>query len=107
MKGLMFKLDATCILIPKMNSTFEGINAYNWIKKCVKYFSLYRIPNTQKVDLASMFMQGRVKTWFESFSLCRKNMQWENFVVDACARFKNEMRSRVIENFSSCNNGVL
>lgn len=33
---------------------FDGIGTKNWIKKCAKYFSLCKISENQRVDLASL-----------------------------------------------------
>ena len=38
---------------------FDGTNPRSWVKKCSKYFSLYKTPENQKVELASLYMVGR------------------------------------------------
>ena len=35
---------------------FDGNGAKSWVKKCAKYFSLCKIPEEQRVDLASLYM---------------------------------------------------
>ena len=80
--------------------SFDGVNVRNWIKKCVKYLSLCKIPDNQKVDLASMYLHGRAEIWYGSYSLARRNISWEEFVVDVCARFKDEMGYKVVEEFN-------
>ena len=38
--------------------TFDGTDPKGWIKKCTRYFGFYRIQDTQKVDLASLYLKG-------------------------------------------------
>jgi len=45
-----------------------------------------------------MYLQGRAETWYSSYSLAKTNVSWEEFVVHVCARFKDEMAYRVVEN---------
>ena len=45
---------------------FDGSNVRVWVKKCCKYFDLCKIPNDQKVDLASLNMIGKAETWVTS-----------------------------------------
>ena len=40
---------------------FEGSNPKGWIKKCTRYFSLCRIEDEQKVDLAALHFKGPTK----------------------------------------------
>ena len=54
--------------------TFDGSNAHNWIKKCVKYFSLCKISEDQKVDLAAMYMVGKAEVWFSNYTMTRRNV---------------------------------
>ncbi|KAJ8442129.1 hypothetical protein Cgig2_011319 [Carnegiea gigantea] len=62
--------------------------------RSVRYFSLCRILDNQKVDLASTYLQGKAEVWYRSCSLTRKNVSWEDFVVDIYARFGDEMGSK-------------
>ena len=54
--------------------SFNGTNARSCIKRCVKYISLCKILNNQKVDLASMHQQGQAKTWHGGYSLARRTV---------------------------------
>ena len=47
-----------------------------------------------------MYMVGKAEVWFSSYTMTRRNVSWEDFVVDVCARFKDEMGSRVVEEFN-------
>ena len=43
--------------------TFDGANHRGWIKKCTKYSNLCKIPGNQKMDLASLHLQGKAVVW--------------------------------------------
>jgi len=79
---------------------FDGRNPREWVKKCSKYFHLCRTPSQQKVELASLHMVGKAKTWYNSYVLGRQNVLWEDFVVEVCARFRDELGSCVVDEFN-------
>ncbi|KAK9690943.1 hypothetical protein RND81_09G165300 [Saponaria officinalis] len=86
---------------PKLEfPTFDGRNPRIWKKKCLKYFNLCKIPDNQRVDLASMYMVGRAESWFNSYIVVRQNVLWDEFIVDLCARFKEEIAGNVVEEFN-------
>ncbi|KAK9713615.1 hypothetical protein RND81_06G039800 [Saponaria officinalis] len=86
---------------PKLEfPSFDGRNPRNWMKKCLKYFNLCKIPDNQRVDLASMYMIGRAESWFNSYIVVRQNVVWDEFIVDLCARFNEEIAGNVVEEFN-------
>ncbi|XP_048502834.1 uncharacterized protein LOC125498635 [Beta vulgaris subsp. vulgaris] len=87
--------------VPKLEfPKFDGSNCRLWIKKCSKYFHLCKIPDEQKVDLASLFMIEKAEKWVASYLSVRKNVDWTEFVVDLSARFKDETTVDVVEQFN-------
>jgi len=79
---------------------FDGTNPRGWVKKCSKYFNLCKTPSQQKVELASLDMIGKAETWYNGYSLGRQHVIWEDFVVDVCARFRDELGSQVVQDFN-------
>jgi len=79
---------------------FDGTNPRVWIKKCGRYFNLCKIPEAQQVDLASIHLKGRAEVWFTSYNAVKKNVDWDEFIVDVCGRFKEELGCRVAEDFN-------
>ncbi|VFQ63861.1 unnamed protein product [Cuscuta campestris] len=71
-------------------SLFMGGNPREWIKQCGKCFSLFKIPDNQKVTLASIHLEGRAKIWFEGYGRARPIVDWEDFIVNLYARFKDD-----------------
>ena len=70
---------------------FHGSNPRSWVKKCSKYFCLCKTPPGQKAEIASLYMSGKAELWFNGYAMSRSQMVWEEFVVDVCARFRDEL----------------
>ena len=86
--------------LPKLEfPSFDGSNPRNWVKKCSRYFVLCKIPNSQRGDVALIHLIGKVKTWFASYIAVRRNVDWSDFIVDVCNRFREELGSRIVEDF--------
>jgi len=64
---------------------FDGSDPKGWIKKCTCYFTLCKIMEEQKVDLATLHLRGQAEIWFNSYILGRRNLTWEEFIFDLCA----------------------
>lgn len=79
---------------------FDGSGVRNWVKKCVKYFTLCKIPEDQKVDLASLYMCDKAEVWISNYLSIRRQVEWSEFVIDLSARFKDELGSNVVEKFN-------
>jgi len=79
--------------------SFDGCNPRNWVKKCPRYFALCKIPDAHRVDVASIHLTGKAETWFASYIAVRKNVDWSDFIVDLCNRFRKELGSKIVEDF--------
>ncbi|XP_074297152.1 uncharacterized protein LOC141627838 [Silene latifolia] len=79
---------------------FDGNGPRIWVKKCKKYFDLCKIADNQKLNLASLYMVGKAEAWVHSYMSMRPNVDWEDFVLDLCARFKENLGSNVVEEFN-------
>uniref|UniRef100_A0A803NE83 Uncharacterized protein n=1 Tax=Chenopodium quinoa TaxID=63459 RepID=A0A803NE83_CHEQI len=64
--------------IPK----FDGSNPRLWIKKCCKYFTLCKIPDDQKVILASLNMIDKAANWVSTYLATRAVVDWNDFIID-------------------------
>jgi len=78
---------------------FDGSNPRVRIQKCGRYFSLCKIPKPQRVDLASIQLKGRAEVWFSCYIAIKKNVDWDEFIVDVCGRFKEDLGCQVVEEF--------
>ena len=50
-----------------------------------------------------MYLVGRAEIWYNGYALTRQNVIWEDFVVDVCARFRDELGSQDVEEFNKLN----
>jgi len=80
--------------------SFDGSDPKEWVKKCTRYFSLCWINEDQKVDLAALHLKGPAEVWFGSYMLGRRNISWEKFILDVYARFRDNLGSKVVEDFN-------
>jgi len=60
---------------------FEGHDPKGWIKKCTRYFGLCRIPDDQRVDLASLHLKGAVEVWFSCYMIGRRGLHGKNLLL--------------------------
>ena len=45
-------------------------------------------------------MKGPTEIWFVSYILRRRGVSWDDFVIDVCARFRDNLGGKVIEEFN-------
>lgn len=87
--------------MPKLEfPKFDGSNSRIWIKKCNKYFDLCKIPNDQKVDLASLYMVDKAENWIASYLSVRRSVDWNDFIIDLTARFRDDSGINIVEQFN-------
>jgi len=79
---------------------FDGNDPKGWIKKYTRYFTLCKIIEDQKVDLVALHLRGWAEIWFSSYILRRRKLTWEEFIYDISARFKDNLGSKVVEEFN-------
>ena len=48
-------------------------------------------------------MVGKDELLYNEYALTRPQVIWEDFVVDICARFRDELGSQVVEDFNKLN----
>lgn len=74
--------------LPKIKLiTFDGHEPRAWIKKCTKYFEVYKIPKEQMVGIASLFLIEKAYAWYHNWKKKENSDIWEIFEKDLCARF--------------------
>ena len=66
------------------------------MRRCKKFFKLNTTPFQQWVELASLYLEGKVEIWFEGY-MCRVEgiIDWEEFSGAICSRFGN--RTDIVE----------
>ncbi|KAL4271596.1 hypothetical protein GQ457_13G023790 [Hibiscus cannabinus] len=91
----------TFIPRPKIElQTFDGENPRGWVRRCQKYFSIFAIPEFQKMEIASMYLVGKAETWFDGYIMQKNKATWHEFTTDLCHRFCNKNFNDIIEDFN-------
>lgn len=87
--------------MPKLEfPKFDGTNPRTWMKKCSRYFELCKIPAEQKVDLATLYMVDKVESWVGSYLSGKRNVDWDDLIVDLTARFRDDTTVNIVEHFN-------
>lgn len=87
--------------VPKLEfPKFDGTNPKMWMKKCARYFELCKVPADQKVDLASLYMVDKVENWISSYLSGKRNVDWDDFIVDLTTRFRDDTAIHIVEHFN-------
>ncbi|KAL4348724.1 hypothetical protein GQ457_17G014770 [Hibiscus cannabinus] len=86
---------------PKIEfQTFDGNNPRSWIRKCQKYFSIFEVPENQKLEMATMYLVGKAETWFDGYVMQKNRLTWHEFISDLCHRFDDRNYGDVVEEFN-------
>ncbi|KAL4281913.1 hypothetical protein GQ457_03G031000 [Hibiscus cannabinus] len=86
---------------PKVElQVFDGENPRGWIRKCLKYFAIFDVPEDQKLEIAGMYLTGKAETWFDGYIMQKNKVTWQEFVADLCHRFSDKTCSDVIQEFN-------
>ncbi|XP_071904064.1 uncharacterized protein [Coffea arabica] len=89
------------LAIPRMEfPVFDGGNPREWIRKSQKYFHTFHIPDSQKMDMVEIFLEGKADIWYQGFKISRGVTNWENFTVELIKRFGNVKQLDPVEEFS-------
>lgn len=77
---------------------FEGHEPKVWIRKCERYFNLYRTPDNHKVEAAALYLNGLAKTWYHSLS--KREIIWTQFKEELICRFGDTVMEDIVEEFN-------
>ncbi|KAL5842623.1 hypothetical protein ACOSQ3_013226 [Xanthoceras sorbifolium] len=77
---------------PKMDfSRFSGGNPYDWLDKVCRYFRICEVARADKVDLASMNLEGKASSWWRWISIQydqdHRRMGWMAFECEIVDQF--------------------
>ncbi|KAH0705262.1 hypothetical protein KY290_012090 [Solanum tuberosum] len=80
--------------------SFEGYKPKVWLRKCERYFNLYRTQEHQKVEAAALYLNGLAETWYQSLVLSRGLVNWVDFKDELISRFEDELLDDIVEQFN-------
>lgn len=71
-------------------------------QECSRYFNLCNVANECKVELAFLYMVDKAEKWITNHLSIRRDMmvEWDGFIVDLMARFKDDDGDYVVEQFN-------
>ncbi|XP_039027637.1 uncharacterized protein LOC120161466 [Hibiscus syriacus] len=79
---------------------FEGVNPKGWMHKCLKHFSLCKVPVDQRVEVATMYLTRKAKIWFDGYIMQKHHVTWHEFEADLCHRFSDRSFYDIVEEFT-------
>ncbi len=87
---------------PKLEfPTFGGEDPRVWIENCEQYFEVYQIPHQQWLNIATMHMIGRARTWKQSYFVHKNEVGWAEFVASLYRRFTRTGERYLVREFSN------
>ncbi|KAK1372370.1 hypothetical protein POM88_028563 [Heracleum sosnowskyi] len=79
---------------------FSGEDPRSWIRKCDKFFLLYQVSDSLKVELVEMYLDGKVDVWYQSYKLLNGMVSWNEFCESLIKRFGRSGGLDVQEEFN-------
>ncbi|XP_075112396.1 uncharacterized protein LOC142182219 [Nicotiana tabacum] len=80
---------------------FDGTNPRAWIRRCDRYFEIYKVPDHQKMTYIAMHLKDKVDNWFDAYIIDRGGIvEWPLFCMDVCRRFDHIKPLDIIDEFS-------
>jgi hypothetical protein len=69
--------------------TFNGEDVHKWLFKCTQYFEIEEVADSEKLQIASYYLDGVALYWHQNFlkSLGNQKSSWEDYVKAICYRF--------------------
>jgi hypothetical protein len=69
--------------------TFNGEDVHKWLFKCTQYFEIEEVADSDKLQIASYYLDGVALYWHQNFlkSLGNQKSLWEDYVEAICYRF--------------------
>ena len=75
------------VKLPKLDfPSFDGSNSREWVTKARMYFELHQIPEAKKLGITQLYVKGRAYIWLSGFLKTRRDVNWEQMVVEMCRR---------------------
>ncbi|XP_026378573.1 uncharacterized protein LOC113273013 [Papaver somniferum] len=87
--------------IPKLDfPRFDGDNPRSWIQKSERYFKINDTEEHLKVNIASIYLEGKAEKWFLNFQVNRPRITWSDLSFHICARFENPIEENFVGGFN-------
>ncbi|XP_070016017.1 uncharacterized protein [Nicotiana sylvestris] len=80
--------------------SFEGHEPKVWLRKCERYFKLYKTQEDQKVEVVALYLNGLAEIWYHSLLLSQGVLTWAEFKEELISRFGVVLAKDVVEEFN-------
>lgn len=67
---------------------FNGDNADAWVFQAERYFEFYSISDSNKLSLASFYLDGEALDWYQWLYRNKQLIDWDHFAGKLLCRFK-------------------
>ncbi|XP_052209406.1 uncharacterized protein LOC127812896 [Diospyros lotus] len=74
---------------------FEGEKLRWWVRRCERFFELYRIGEEQKVLMAAAYLNDVADAWYQNWRQSEgPRVSWGTFAEELCGRFGEKLSQR-------------
>ena len=76
--------------IPKIDMRkFDGKDPVTWILQMEQYFDLNNVKNTQKVHVATLYLEQNTFAWYRWLCSRKKNVTWSIFMEEMITHYED------------------
>jgi hypothetical protein len=72
---------------------FDGKDPITWILHIEQFFDLHNVPNTQKVRIASLYLEPNQFVWYRWLCSCKSLVTWKIFTEEMIANYEDTRRN--------------
>ena len=85
--------------IPKINmSKFDGKDPTTWILQMEQFFDLNNVQNTQKVRIATLYLEPNQIVWYKWLCSRKQIITWTIFMEELIAHYEDTKRNTFLAN---------
>jgi hypothetical protein len=80
--------------VPKIDMRkFDGKDPITWILQMEQFFDLHDVPHTQKVRIASLYLEPNKFVWYRWLCSCKSLVTWTIFTEEMIAHYEDTRRN--------------
>jgi hypothetical protein len=72
---------------------FDGKDPITWIPHMEKLFDLHNVPHTQKVRIASLYLEPNQFVWYRWLCSCKSLVTWPIFMEEMITHYDDTRRN--------------
>jgi gas vesicle protein len=80
--------------VPKIDMRkFDGKDPVTWIIQMEQFFDLHNVPHTQKVRIASLYLEPNQFVWYRWLCSCKSLVTWTMFTEEMISHYDDTRRN--------------